>query len=88
LLSTARLWSHKIVKLSEVPTYSMVPPGTTNYPGGARAVQGHAVSRARRAGANAMRAAGYGPEKPLHLRFATTTSKYQADDRADAGNAA
>jgi len=65
----------KIIKLGEVPAYSMVPPGTANYPGGA-AMRFKDVPFADRVAKaqGLMRAAGYGPEKPLHLRFATTTN--------------
>lgn len=65
----------KIIKLSEAPAYSMVPPGTANYPGGAamRFKDMPFAERLSRA-QMLMAAAGYSAAKPLHLRFATTTN--------------
>src|SRR6266446_4197836 len=65
----------KIIKLGEVPAYGMVPPGTANYSGGAAMRFKDLPLDQRIAKAQGLlRAAGYGPEKPLHIRFSATTN--------------
>src|SRR6185312_12273510 len=65
----------KIVRLGERPAYGMVPPGTANDPGGAAMRFKPMGFHERLARAQSlMHAAGYGPQNPLHLRFATTTN--------------
>lgn len=65
----------KIIKLGEPPAYGMVPPNTTNYPGGAtmgfRSMPyGERIKRAQAL----MQAAGYGPNNRLRVTYATTTN--------------
>lgn len=65
----------RIIKLGDLPAYNMIPPGVANYPGGVamRFKDMPFAQRLARA-QELMRAAGYGPDKPLHVRFATTTN--------------
>ncbi|HUJ02878.1 MAG TPA: peptide ABC transporter substrate-binding protein [Rhizomicrobium sp.] len=62
----------KIMRLGEKPAYSFVPPHMANYPGTAR-LDFEALSypdRIARA-QSLMRAAGYGPNHPLHTTYST-----------------
>ena len=65
----------RIIKLGDLPAYNMVPPGTANYPGGVQMRFKTMSFEQRLARAQElMRAAGYAPERPLRIRFATTTN--------------
>ena len=60
--------AEKILRLGERPAYGIVPPGMANYPGGAAMDFAREPYPARMAQAqDLMRAAGYGPGRPLHL---------------------
>jgi oligopeptide transport system substrate-binding protein len=65
----------RIIKLNDLPAYNMVPPGTANYPGGVQMRFKAMPFEQRLARAQElMRAAGYSPERPLRIRWATTTN--------------
>jgi len=65
----------RIIKLSDLPAYNMVPPGTANYPGGVQMRFKPMPFEQRLARAQElMRAAGHTPERPLRIRWATTTN--------------
>lgn len=65
----------RIIKLNDLPAYNMVPPGTANYPGGVQMAFKSMPFEQRLARAQElMRAAGYSPERPLRIRWATTTN--------------
>ncbi len=67
--------TQKIIRLGEPAAYSIVPPGTANYPGGA-AMDFKSLSypdRIRKA-QGLMREAGYGPDHHLNTTYATTTN--------------
>ena len=67
--------TQKILKLGEPAAYSIVPPGTANYPGTVTFDFRGKPFAARLAEAQAlMRQAGYGPANRLALSYATTTS--------------
>ena len=62
----------KIRKLGEPAAYGIVPPGVANYPSGAVMAFKDMKQTDRVARAQAlMRAAGYGPEHPMHLTYVT-----------------
>jgi oligopeptide transport system substrate-binding protein len=63
----------KILDLGGRPAYGYVPPGTAGYPSGAAMDFAKLPYPARLAQAQSlMRAAGYGPGKPLHLTLETS----------------
>jgi oligopeptide transport system substrate-binding protein len=65
----------RILKLGEPPAYNMVPPSIANYPGGVEMRFKTMPFEQRLAHAQElMRAAGYSPEKPLRIDWATTTN--------------
>jgi oligopeptide transport system substrate-binding protein len=65
----------RILKLGEPPAYNMVPPGIANYPGGAAMrLQSMPFEQRLQRAQELMRAAGYTPERPLRIRWATTTN--------------
>src|SRR4029453_4497496 len=65
----------RIIKLNDLPAYNMVPPGIANYPGGVAMRFKDMPFEQRLARAQElMRAAGYTPERPLHIQFMTTTN--------------
>ena len=65
----------RILKIGDVPAYNMVPSGTANYPGGAQMRFKTLPLEQRLARAQElMRAAGYSAERPLQVRWATTTN--------------
>ena len=65
----------RIIKLGDLPAYNMIPPGVANYPGGT-AMRFKALPFEQRLARaqELMRAAGYTPERPLRIRWATTTN--------------
>ena len=67
--------TQKILKLGEPTAYSIVPPGTANYPSGVSFDFRSQPFAARLAEAQGlMRQAGYGPANRFTLSYATTTS--------------
>ena len=65
----------KIVRLGQTPAYGIVPPGVANYPYGNSLSfkdmpQPERIKRAQ----SLMRAAGFGPDKPLKTTLSITTS--------------
>ncbi len=67
--------TQKVLKLGEPAAYSIVPPGTANYPQGVSFDFRGKSFAARLLEAQAlMRQAGYGPANRLALTYATTTS--------------
>jgi oligopeptide transport system substrate-binding protein len=65
----------RIIKLGDLPAYNMVPSGTANYPGGVEMRFKAMPFEQRLARAQAlMREAGYTPERPLRIGWATTTN--------------
>jgi oligopeptide transport system substrate-binding protein len=65
----------KVLKLGEKPAYSIVPPGTANYPGGGVMDFRDKPFPARLAEAqHLMQEAGYGPFNRLRLAYATYAS--------------
>jgi oligopeptide transport system substrate-binding protein len=69
----------KVRRIGEPPAYHIVPPGTANYPGGAKLDFEAMAFPQRLAKAQAlMRQLGYGPTHRLHLTFLTSTN---ADNR-------
>ncbi len=65
--------AYKFLPFGEPPSYSLVPPGTANYPGGVQLSfksipYPERVKRAQ----ELMRQAGYGPERKLTLTFMTS----------------
>jgi oligopeptide transport system substrate-binding protein len=65
----------RIIKLGDLPAYNLIPPGTANYPGGV-AMPFKAMPYEQRVARaqELMRAAGYTPERPLRIRWMTTTN--------------
>jgi len=65
----------KILRLGEVPAYGLVPPGIANYPGGpAMPFKDTPFEQRVMKAQELIKAAGYGPQKPLNIKFATTTN--------------
>ena len=65
----------RIIKLGDPPAYNMVPSGTANYPGGVEMRFKAMPFEQRLARAQElMREAGYTPERPLKIGWATTTN--------------
>ena len=67
--------TEKVLKKGEKPAYSIVPPGTANYPGGVEMDFRRIPFPARLAQAQRlMRSAGYGPFQRLSLGYETTVN--------------
>jgi oligopeptide transport system substrate-binding protein len=65
-----RIITEQVLGSGELPAWSLVPPGTADYPSPARAAWHELPMAARREEAQAlMRAAGFGPRQPLALRL-------------------
>lgn len=65
----------KLLRAGQQPAYSFVPPGTANYPGGARTRWAGEPLGARQAEARGLLAqAGYSPARPLKLEIKTTNN--------------
>ena len=65
----------RIIKLGDLPAYNMVPSGTANYSGGVEMRFKAMPFEQRLARAQElMREAGYTPERPLRIGWATTTN--------------
>ena len=67
--------AYKVVNIGQPPSYSLLPPGIANYPGGVEfdfknVPQAERVKRAQ----DLMRQAGFGPDKPLRTTMTTGPS--------------
>jgi len=67
--------AYKVVNIGQPPSYSLLPPGIANYPGGVEfdfknMPQAERVKRAQ----ELMRQAGFGPDKPLKTTMTTGPS--------------
>ena len=65
----------RIIKLGDLPAYNLVPSSTASYPGGVEMrFKGMPFEQRLARAQELMRAAGYAPERPLRIRWATTTN--------------
>ena len=75
LLINREAITDKIIRGGQVPAYNLVPPGISNYPGDVL-LETKNVPLAQRAeqARRLMRAAGYGPDRPLRANFLLRSS--------------
>lgn len=67
--------NEKVLRFDETPAYSLVPPGVANYPGTAHLdFKNMPYSERLKKSQNLMRAAGYGPDKPLKISYHTAST--------------
>jgi oligopeptide transport system substrate-binding protein len=75
LLINREAITDKIIRTGQVPAYNLVPPSIANYPGGVVLDVKAVPEKAHLEQAQAlMRAAGYGPDRPLHATFLLRSS--------------